>query len=97
MITFNCSSVAAATVIGLMVASVATTDLPDGLLVPRTQAPGVVSVPQGADAALQETRHLLGSPANAKRLLEARGGARETDVSPAELGEFWERFGLTDG
>ena len=51
---------------------------------------------QQDDPEWAETEYLLSSRANARRLLEARSESRDSDMSPAELGEFWARFGLTD-
>ncbi len=47
-------------------------------------------------ASLQETLYLLGTPANASRLLEAIDWARKGEGKPQTVEEFREELGLLD-
>ena len=95
MITFNCTSVTAASVIGLMVASVATAAPKDGWRVPTTETGGAKSAPYHSpnlDVGWRETLYLLASPANAV-ILRATAADRESDIFMS-IDEVWAHFGV---
>lgn len=91
MITFDFTSVATASVIGLVVSSVATTAPEHGWLVAASEAGGTESAPR-LDAGWRETLYLLASPANAA-VLNKQAVNRESDIIMS-IDEVWAHFGV---
>jgi antitoxin YefM len=73
----------------------------DALIVKRRGQPDVAIIPADELAGLMETAHLLRSPANAKRLMDALAQSRANDSKPApaksaakSVAEFRKSVGL---
>ncbi len=68
----------------------------EAAVIQRRGREDMVLVPADDYASLQETAHLLRSPANAARLLSALARARHADVPATDLAALRRSPGLTD-
>ena len=72
------------------------TDDREVVIVRRRDHPAVAMIAADELTSLMETAHLLRSPANAERLLDALGRARQGRTQPTSVAEIRREVGIED-